>query len=147
MPDEVHSSASQTGKPKLTPFDRRAMQRDLAAKELTRAKIARKYGVSTSYVSQFAKQYAKEIDVIRADLDNAFAGFWIASKEFRIQALEAEYARALGSDKRDHHEWIKARLQILHQASEELGQLPPRATVAVTPVVHILEGVDVSLLE
>lgn len=145
MPDndgEVQGSGSR----RLTPFDRRKLQRAIATGERKRAQIARDFGVSASYVTSFAKRYAFEIDQIKAALDDQFAGLWIADKESRILALEAEYARALGSDKRDHHEWIKARLQVLHQAAEELGQLPPRATVAIVPVVHVLEGVDPEML-
>jgi hypothetical protein len=141
---ELNGSASSR---KLTPFDRRELQRLLADGTERRSALARRFGVSPSYVTQFAKTYAREIDDIRRDLDNEFAGLWIASKVNRVLALQAEYTRAAGSDKADHHEWIKARLQALHQAAEELGQLPPRATVAVVPVVHVIEGIDVDLLK
>jgi hypothetical protein len=140
---DVRSSDSR----RLTPFDRRKLQRAIAAGEKKRAQIARDFGVSTSYVSQFAKRYAFEIDQIKAALDDQFAGLWIADKESRILALQAEYVRAANADKADHHEWIKARLQALHQAAEELGQLPPRATVTVMPVTHIIEGIDPELLK
>lgn len=141
MPD-VNGSAKR-----LTPFERRQLQRDLAANEVTRAELARRNGVTRGYVTQFAKRYALEIDTIKRDLDNAFAGLWIADKENRIVAYQADYVAAATSDKAGHHEWIKARTQILHQVAEELGQLPPRATVAVVPVVHVLEGVDPELLK
>jgi hypothetical protein len=135
---EGRSSATR----KLTPMDRRQLQRDLAAGELTRAQIARRFGVGTSYISKFARQYAWEIDQIKAALTDRFAGLWIASQESRIVAYQEEYALAMGSDKHDHHEWIKARTAILHTVAEELGQLPPRATVVVQPVTHVIVGVD-----
>jgi len=141
-PDGIRGSDSR----RLTPFDRRKLQRAIAAGERKRAQIARDFGVSTSYVSQFAKRYAFEIDQIKAELDNAFAGLWIADKESRILAIQAEYQRLLSDPKASHHEWAKTRLQALHQAAEELGQLPPRATVTVVPVVHVLEGVDIDAL-
>ena len=141
--DDIRGSDSR----KLTPFSRRKLQRAIAAGEKKRAQIARDFGVSTSYVSQFARRYAFEIDEISRDLDNRFAGLWIADKENRILAYQADYAMALQSDKRDHHEWIKTRTQILHTVAEELGDLPPRATVAIVPVQHILEGVDPDALK
>jgi hypothetical protein len=131
---------------KLTPFDRRKLQRALATGERKRAQLARDFGVSPSYVTQFAKQHEWEIDQIKAELSNEFAGLWIASKENRILAYQSDYALALGNDKRDHHEWIKARTAILHTVAEELGQLPPRQTVTVMPVVHIVEGIDLDQL-
>jgi hypothetical protein len=140
---EVNGSASSSAPRKLTPFDRRGLQRALAAGDEKRSALARRFGVSASYVTQFAKTYAREIDDIKRDLDNAYAGLWIAVKENRILAYQAEYARALTDPKASHHEWIKARTQILAHVAEELGQLPPRATLTVTPVVHIIEGVDV----
>jgi len=132
---------------KLTPFDRRQLQRAIAEGERKRADIARDFGVTRSYITHFAKRYAREIDDIRRDIGNAYAGLWIADKESRVVAYQTEYAMALGSDKATHHEWIKARTQILHIVAEELGQLPPRATVAVMPVVHVIEGVDLEALK
>ena len=132
---------------KLTPFDRRSLQRDLAAAEATRAALARKYGVTRGYITQFANQYSREIAAIRADIDNEFAGLWIADKENRIVAYQQEYALAASDGRAAHHEWIKTRALILRQVAEELGQLPTRATTAIiVPVVHVVEGVDLDAL-
>lgn len=148
--DEVQGPASDpapaSGR-KLTPGDRRHLQRALATGEKTRAAIAREFRVSGSYVTQFARRYALEIDQIKAAINDKFAGLWIASQENRIVAYQEEYALAMGSDKHDHHEWIKARTAILHTVAEELGQLPPRATVVVQPVEHIIIGVDMEMLK
>jgi hypothetical protein len=140
----VNSSGSVR---KLTPFDRRKLQRELAAGEKTRADLARAFGVSGAYVTKFAKQYAREIDAIKADLGNAFAGLWIAEKENRVIAYQQEYGMAATGSTAGDHEFIKVRTGILRQVAEELGQLPPRATVVVTPVVHVIEGVDVEALK
>jgi predicted transcriptional regulator len=126
--------------------ERRELTRALAVGEVTRASLARRYGISRAAVTQFAHRHAAEIDAIKAHLDDEFAGLWIASKEQRIVAHQNDYEVAAGHEKADHHEWIKARTQILHAVAEELGQLPPRTTVAVLPVVHIIEGVDTSAL-
>lgn len=123
-------------------WERRTLCRELAVGELSKAALGRKYGISASAVTQFSQRHAAEIAAIRGQLDDEFAGLWIADKASRIAAHQADYDAAAGSDKADHHEWIKARTAILHAVAEETGQLPPRATVAVMPVVHILEGVD-----
>ena len=120
--------------------------RELAAGEVSRADLGRRFGVSRSYVSQFARMWAAEIDRVRVSLDDAYAGLWIARKDNRIVAHQADFEAAQGHEKGDHHEWIKARTAILHAVAEELGQLPPRATVTVMPVLHIIEGVDIGAL-
>lgn len=144
MADELNGSGKSR---KLTPFDRREIQRALADGTEKRAAIARRFGVTAGYITQFAKQYAREIDDIKRDLDNEFAGLWIASKVNRVLAYQADYARTLNDPKASHHEWVKARAMISHNVAEELGQLPPRATVTVMPIVHVLEGVDPDLLK
>jgi len=74
------------------------------------------------------------------------AGLRIASKEARIAAYQGDYEQAASGPKAGHHEWVKARTGILHAVAEELGQLPPRTTVTVMPVVHIVEGIDLEAL-
>lgn len=123
-------------------WDRRTLCRELATGEMTRAALGRKYGVTGQAIGAFARRHAAEIADIKAALDDAFAGLWIARKEARIAQHQADYEAAEGNEKGDHHEWIKARTAILHAVAEELGQLPPRATITVTPVTHILVGVD-----
>lgn len=127
--------------------ERRELTRALAVGEVTRASLARRYGISRAAVTQFAQRHASEIDAIKAALDDEFAGLWIASKEQRINAHQADYETAAGHEKSGHHEWIKARTQILHAVAEELGQLPPRTTVAVMPVTHVIVGIDPDVLK
>lgn len=144
MADDVNGSAKSR---KLTPFDRREIQRALADGTEKRSAIARRFGVTAGYITQFAKQYAREIDDIKRDLDNEFAGLWIASKVNRVIAYQNDFAKTLLDPKASHHEWVKARAQILHQVAEELGQLPPRATLTIIPVTHVVEGVDLEVLK
>ena len=145
--DSLNTSLLSSATRKLTPFDRRELTRALAAGEVPRADLARRFGVTRSYVSQFAKMYATDIAMLKGQLDDEFAGLWIARKASRVQAHQADYDAAQEHEKGDHHEWIKCRTAILHTVSEELGQLPPRATVAVMPVVHVIEGVDLEALK
>jgi hypothetical protein len=136
------AEVQHSGSRKLGPGMQRSLCRDLAGREITRSAMARKYGVSPAYVTKFAKQRAPEIEAIRQRLEDEWAGLWIARKEARLAAYEADYEAAAHAKYASHHEWIKARTAILRAVAEELGQLPPRATLTVLPVVHIVEGVD-----
>lgn len=129
-------------------WERRQLCRELAAGEMTGAALARKYGVTRQAISAFRKRHAREIDEIKADLNDQFRGLWIASKEARIAAYEADYEMSAGGEYAGHYDQVKARTAILHAVSEELGQLPNRsATVAIVPVAHIIEGVDLDALK
>ena len=132
--------------PKLRPWDVRQLIRDLAVAEVPRTVLADKFGVVPSYITKFAKQHAREIDDIKADLDDAFAGMWAANKEARIRAYQNDYEMALDAPNASHHEWIGKRTAILRAVADELGQMPGRAGVIITPVTHIIEGVDMSML-
>lgn len=140
------TEVQQSGSRKLKPWDRRALCRELAAGEVKRAVLARKYGISGAYVTKFAKQHAAEIDAIKVNLDNEYAGLWIAQKAERIAAYQADLEASEDGDYGSHFEQIRTRTQILKSVAEELGQLPPRTTVTVMPVVHVLEGVDPAAL-
>lgn len=132
---------------RIPPWLRRELCRELAVGDVKRAALARKYGVSAAAITKFAKVHAAEIDDIRASLDDAFAGLWIASKESRLAAHQADYELSAGGDFAAHYEQIRTRTAVLHAAAEELGQLPGRGgTTIVTPVVHIVEGIDVEVL-
>lgn len=139
---DLHRPAS-----KLTRADQRALQRELATGEVTRSALARKYGVSPSYVTQFAKLYARAIDDIKANLDDDFAGLWIANQEQRILAYQTEYDLASDQPHSGHHEWIKARTAILKAVAEETGQIRGKQPTVGVVVQHVIVGVDVEDLK
>lgn len=130
----------------LPPWQQHKLMRELAAGERSSADLAREYGMGASGIREFKRRNRAQIAAIAADLANEFAGLWIADKMNRIAAYAAEFERASEHKAADHHEWIKARTQILHLVAEELGQLPPRQTVTVVPVQHVIIGVDTSAL-
>ena len=134
------------GVPVMSRSDRRHLVRELATGELTRSALARKYRVTPAAITQFAKRHATEIQEIKKNLEDDYAGLWIAQKEQRINAYQEDYDAALDSKYGHHHEWIKARTQILRAVAEELGALPPRATIAVVPVQHVIVGIDMDEL-
>jgi hypothetical protein len=142
-----NSSGERSNAPKLSTSERRDLCRDLATRDLTRAAIARKYGIGRSSVTEFAARHASEIAAIAASLDDEFAGLWIADKAKRVAAYQDDHDGSLDSEFGGHYEHIKARNQIRQQVAEELGQLPPRTQVAIASVTYVVEGVDLDALK
>lgn len=139
----------------------RQVVRLLAAEEITRSEIARRYEVTPGAVTQFADRNAEEIAAVKADMDNEFAGILIANKAMRLgvyeQLLEAATTPMPVHDARTgkvmtgpNGEPImeadgNLAAKVLKQAAEEMGQLPTRLQVAggldVTTTYRI-EGVN-----
>lgn len=134
-------------KHKLTRDQRSQLVRDLAEAEVSRADLARQYGVTTSYITQFAHSRAAAITELQQKLRDAVVELWIADKPSRVAAYQDEYQMLHEHENAHHHEWSKARMQALHSVAEELGQLPPRQQVMVMPVVHLIEAVDLEELK
>ena len=133
--------------PKLTPAQRRTLCRELATGERKRSQLARAYGVSAAYITKFARERDAEISAIRRELDNQFAGLWIADKEQRLAAYAADFDLSAGGEYAAHYEQIRTRAALLRNVAEELGQLPNRSTAAIIiPVVHVVEGVNLDEL-
>jgi hypothetical protein len=134
---------SSTSKRKLLPHHKLELKRALAEEIISRSELARRYNISTPYVTQFANRYASEIEDIRQHLTDQWAGLWVADKKNRLSAYMDEIERLNESKYADHHEWSKARQQALRSVAEELGDLPPRQTTFVQTVVHVVEGVNI----
>lgn len=148
MTDADEDEVAGSGGRKLNAGRQRQLCRDLATGEKSKRQLAREYGVSHQYLTKFGRQRAPEIEAIRGRLDDEFAGLWIADKAARMAAYEADFELSAGNEEfGGHYEHIRVRSQILRAAAEELGQLPPRQTVTVMPVIHVLEGVDPDLLK
>lgn len=103
--------------------------------------IAKHCNVQPHAITMFKKRHAREIDEMRDRLDEEFAGLWIADKEKRlgelqelIDILDTAYAQFPDA------EYARAKATLLKQASEELGQLPPRQQVVSAHVNHTIEG-------
>lgn len=124
---------------------RNKLIRELAAERLSHAKLAEKYGVTDVSISNFKKRHLTEIEEVRADLEDQFAGLWIANKAARLAELEQD-VDDIGTT--TNHELLKVKHNALKQAAEELGQLPSRFSVQVNnqPVTYKIEGVDMDAL-
>jgi hypothetical protein len=130
----------------LKPHEKLALERELALNTPTTV-LAGKYNMTPQGISSFKKRHALAIDEIREHLDDDFAGLPLAIKKNRIAAYEDEVERLTSHPHADHHEWSKARQMAYRNIAEELGQLPPRATITVVPVVHMVEAVDLEELK
>lgn len=152
---------------KLGGLRHREVVRLLAAKDISRTEIARRYDVTPSAVTQFADRFAEEIRAVEADMEDEFAGIAIASKVARLAAYEELYGIAttpspkvapngkiireyvtdedgVTSEAMVMETDVRAAAQLLKQAAEEMGQLPTRLQVAggldVT-TKYVVEGV------
>jgi predicted transcriptional regulator len=109
----------------------------LAVNELTQKAIAERYGVQQSAVSSFSRRYADRIAEVRAELDNALAGLWIAKKENRVAHYMdmAEESDDVNLDA-DWNERRRVKAAALRAVADELGQIPNRSTVTVDQTVR-----------
>jgi hypothetical protein len=115
--------------------------RELAVGEKSQVQLAEEYDVAQSSISTFKKRHAERIREIQQNLDNEFAGLWIAEKANRIAEYQADVEMIGSTTKAD---LLRVKATILKAVSEELGQLPARVNVTVTnPVTYIVKGVDV----
>lgn len=117
--------------------------RDFALGEKTGRQLAEQYGVSTTSISAFKKRFALEIEEVRNNLADEYAGVWVAQKLDRIREYQqAAEKMAQGSSPRN----AEVLVSILKAVAEELGQLPARTQVNVqnTQVSYEIVGIDPS---
>jgi hypothetical protein len=144
--DSLGRKKSNGPRSQLAPHEQLALKREIALNNPVKM-LAEKYGMTPQGISEFKRRNALAIDDIREHLDDDFAGLPLAIKKNRIAAYENEVERLTDHPAADHHEWSKARQMAYRSIAEELGQLPPRATITVVPVVHMVEGVDLEELK
>lgn len=115
--------------------------RDFALGEKTGVELAAIYGVSQNSISKFKKRYALEIEEVRNNLADEYAGVWVANKLDRIrQYQEAAEKMADGKTARS----TEVLVGILKAVAEELGQLPARTQVNVSTETTVYEIVGLS---
>lgn len=124
------------GQPRLRGRQRIALLRDLALSDMTVLQIAVKYDRSEGTMYAWKKNHAAEIDAIRADAANEFAGLWVAQKVNRVAVYQddIETLEESGEDMALKHKALRA-------VAEELGQLTQKQEIQAS-VVYQVEGVD-----
>lgn len=119
--------------------------RDFALGEKTGKQMAEEYGVSQTSISAFKRRNAMEIEEVRNNLADEYAGVWVAQKMARIQEYQqAAEKMAKGASPRNQ----EVLVTILKAVAEELGQLPARTQVQVNSqqVTYQVVGIDPSEL-
>jgi len=128
------------------------LQRELAAGEKTYEELALEFDVTEDTISNFSKRYKLEIETIRRELADEFAGLWIAKKEARLaefqQDVEDINDAVEAGDEDDWSKLLRVKHTALRYVAEELGHLPGRPQIHVenAKVTYQVEGVDLSLL-
>lgn len=120
--------------------------RDFALGEKTGVELAEIYGVSTTSISQFKKRHSLEIEEVRNNLADEYAGVWVANKLNRIKEYQtAAEKMASGATPRNQ----EVLVSILKAVAEELGQLPARSNtnIQAEQVVYQVVGIDVDDLK
>lgn len=115
--------------------------RDFALGEKTGVELSKQYGCSTVAISQFKKRHALEIEEVRNNLADEYAGVWVAQKLERVREYQqAAEKMAQGSSPRN----AEVLVSILKAVAEELGQLPARTQVNVSTEITTYEivGID-----
>lgn len=115
--------------------------RDFALGDKTGRELSDIYGVSQTSISAFKKRYMLEIDEVRNNLADEYAGVWVAQKMARIQEYQiAAEKMAKGYSPRNQ----EVLATLLKAVAEELGQLPARTQVQVNTqnVTYEIVGID-----
>lgn len=115
--------------------------RDFALGEKSGQELAREYGVSATSISAFKRRNAMEIEEVRNNLADEYAGVWVAKKLERIREYQtAAEKMSTGNSPRN----AEVLTSILKAVAEELGQLPARAQVNVSTenVTYQIVGID-----
>lgn len=103
--------------------------RDFAIGEKTGQDMAIEYGVSQNSISIFKKRYSLEIEEVKNNLADEYAGVWVAKKLDRIREYQnAAEKMASGESARSQ----EVLVNILKAVAEELGDLPARQQVHVS---------------
>ena len=136
---------------KLGGLIKRKLVRELAHGEMNQTQLAEKYDVDPSAISHFAKRNRDEIEAVRKDMDDEFAGLLITQKANRLSAYEQIFERAMtavtkiaangrvaydenGNPIKEFAGELAAK--VLKQAAEEMGQLPNRVSLSGNVDVH-----------
>ncbi len=115
--------------------------RDFALGEKTGEQLAVQYGCSATSISAFKKRHALEIEEVRNNLADEYAGVWVARKLDRIREYQvAAEKMAVGESARSQ----EVLVSILKAVAEELGDLPVRTQVNVSNETTVYEIVGIS---
>lgn len=141
----VNAPASRRVRPLEKPWNRRKLIHELARGDQTVTALAEAYGVTQSAVSQFRDRHITEVLEVRQNLEDEFAGMWIASKRERLAVYQEDAEKLADSE---DPELIRIKHNILKAVAEELGQLPSKMSISVgaKTITYVVDGVDMEQL-
>jgi hypothetical protein len=115
--------------------------RDFALGEKSGKELGEIYGCSQTSISQFKKRHALEIEEVRNNLADQYAGVWVAKKLERIREYQnAAEKMASGASARNQ----EVLVSILKAVAEELGDLPARTQVNVSNETTVYQVIGIS---
>jgi predicted metalloprotease len=120
---------------------------ELAQGDKTQRQLAAEYGVDQSSISVFLGRHHDEVKVRAERLADEWAGLWIADKRNRVIEAQADVEainQALGNT--TDATLLRAKLAIMRQVAEELGQLTEKIELGGR-LTYVVEGVDMSALQ
>lgn len=139
-------------KPLSRPWVKGKLCRELAAEELSTNELAAKYSVDRNTIRSFAKRHARRIEEIKQNLDDEFAGQWIARKTARLDVYQNQVLRiermldgAEDMKPADITRLLRTQQTALRSVAEELGQLKQELE-ALGSVRFTIDGVDLDKL-
>ena len=120
---------------------RHRLIREFALGEKTQRTLAAQYGASQTSISSFKKRHEFEIEEVRNNLADEYAGVWVAKKLERIREYQSAAEKmANGTSPRNQ----EVLVTILKAVAEELGQLPARTQVNVSNETTVYQVVGIS---
>lgn len=120
--------------------------RALASGEVKQTELAVEFGVTQSGISHFATKHRDEIESVRSRLADEWAHLWIADKKNRVAEYQSDVEainEALEGEK--DPQLLRAKLAVMRQVAEELGQLKQEIEVTGKLTYEVC-GVDLSKL-
>lgn len=130
--------------------NRRKLIHELAQGEIPRIKLAEKYGVVHSAITQFAQRHAAQIEQVQSEIEDDLRGLWVAQKSARLEELQGDI-EAIGQPEGKPEEratLLRVKHSALRNVAEEMGQLPARQITQGSNVsVNVaIVGVDLEQL-
>jgi len=144
---EPEAPKERKPKGRILPWRKLDLIRELAEPKRTQRQMAADHGVTEPAITLFKQRHALEIARVRENMADKFAGLWVADKMNRIAVYEADIEAIEMMAQRDgatmaQADMLRVKGSFLRAVAEELGQLPARVNVTVTPVEHVIIGVN-----
>lgn len=103
--------------------------RDLAISGRSQKDLAQEYGVTQGAISHFGRNHKHEIEQVREDSANEYAGLWVAKKLNRLAELQRLFEEL--DEQPITPNSVNTMKSLMRDVAEELGDIPTKAGVNV----------------